>query len=285
MGVRGPAGPERIVIGVDLPLIVGFVVLGVVVGFLAGLLGIGGGLTMVPILTILFTQRRFPIEHVVHMAVATSTATIVFTAISSAREHHRHGAVLWPVVAAIAPGIVVGSLLGPQIVSGMSTPALAFFFAIFVSVSATQMLLDKKPKPSRELPGKAGLFGVGGLIGLISSMVGAGGGFLSVPFMTWCNVKIHNAVATSAALGLPIALAGTIGFIIAGLRTTGMPPGSLGYIYLPALVSIVVASMLMAPVGARTAHRWPVKKLKRAFALLLYALAAYMLWKGWATSR
>ncbi len=272
-------------IGVDLPLIVGFVVLGVVVGFLAGLLGIGGGLTMVPILTILFTQRHFPIEHVVHMAVATSTATIVFTSISSAREHHRHGAVLWPVVAAIAPGIVVGSLLGPQIVSGMSTPALAFFFAIFVSVSATQMLLDKKPKPSRELPGKPGLFGVGGLIGLISSMVGAGGGFLSVPFMTWCNVKIHNAVATSAALGLPIALAGTVGFIVAGLRTTGMPPWSLGYIYLPALVSIVVASMVTAPIGARTAHRWPVKKLKRAFALLLYALAAYMLWKGWSTSR
>ena len=136
-----------------------------------------------------------------------------------------------------------------------------------------------------ELPGKLGLFSVGGAIGLISSMVGAGGGFLSVPFMTWCNVKIHNAVATSAALGLPIALAGTVGFIVAGLRTTGMPPGSLGYIYLPALVSIVVASMLTAPIGARTAHRWPVKKLKRAFALLLYALAAYMLWKGWATSR
>ncbi len=269
--------------GVDVGLLVVFVVLGCLVGFLAGLLGIGGGMTMVPILTILFTREAFPLAHVVHMAIATSTATIIFTSISSAREHHRHGAVLWPVVAGLAPGIIVGSLIGPQVIGGMSTSAVALFFGVFVAFSATQMLFDKKPKPTRELPGKAGLFGVGGGIGLVSSMVGAGGGFLSVPFMSWCNVKIHNAVATSAALGLPIAIAGTVGFVIAGLRLQGMPPLTLGYIYLPALFAIVAASMLMAPMGARTAHRWPVKKLKRAFALLLYVLAAYMLWKAWST--
>ncbi len=269
--------------GVDVGLLVVFVVLGCVVGFLAGLLGIGGGMTMVPILTIIFTREAFPLDHVVHMAIATSTATIIFTSLSSAREHHRHGAVLWPVVAGLAPGIVVGSLVGPQIAGSMSTSALALFFGIFVAFSATQMLLDKKPKPSRDLPGKAGLFGVGGGIGLISSLVGAGGGFISVPFMSWCNVRIHNAVATSAALGLPIAIAGTIGFVIAGLRLQAMPPLTLGYIYLPALFAIVAASMLVAPVGARTAHKWPVRKLKRAFALLLYALAAYMLWKAWST--
>ena len=270
--------------GVEPLLLVGFVALGAVVGFLAGLLGIGGGMTMVPILTIIFTRIGFPLSHVVHMAVATSTATIVFTGISSAREHHRHGAVLWRIVAALAPGIIAGSLAGPQVVRGMSTSALALFFGVFVAFSATQMLLDKKPKPTRELPGAAGMFGVGGLIGLISSMVGAGGGFLSVPFMTWCNVKIHNAVATSAALGVPIAVAGTVGFVIAGWGAEGMPAYSLGYIYLPALASIVVASMLTAPIGARTAHRWPVKKLKRAFALLLYVLAAYMLWKARAAA-
>ncbi|MBK9701950.1 MAG: sulfite exporter TauE/SafE family protein [Betaproteobacteria bacterium] len=269
--------------GIDPLLIVGFVALGCVVGFLAGLLGIGGGMTMVPILTIIFTRIAFPAAHVVHMAVATSTATIIFTAISSAREHHRHGAVLWPVVAGLAPGIIAGSLFGPQVVRGMSTSALALFFGVVVAFSATQMLLDKKPKPSRELPGKLGMFGVGGAIGLVSSMVGAGGGFMSVPFMAWCNVRIHNAVATSAALGLPIAIAGTVGFVIAGLGAQDMPRYSLGYIYLPALVSIVAASMLTAPIGARTAHRWPVKKLKRAFALLLYVLAAYMLWKAWAS--
>jgi uncharacterized membrane protein YfcA len=269
--------------GVDVGLLVVFVVLGCVVGFLAGLLGIGGGMTMVPILTILFTREAFPLAHVVHMAIATSTATIIFTSISSAREHHRHGAVLWPVVAGLAPGIIVGSLIGPQVIGGMTTSAVALFFGVFVAFSATQMLFDKKPKPTRELPGKVGLFGVGGGIGLVSSMVGAGGGFLSVPFMSWCNVKIHNAVATSAALGLPIAIAGTVGFVIAGLRLQGMPPLTLGYIYLPALFAIVAASMLLAPMGARTAHKWPVKKLKRAFALLLYVLAAYMLWKAWST--
>jgi uncharacterized membrane protein YfcA len=268
----------------DVGLIVVFVAIGAIVGFLAGLLGIGGGMTMVPLLTMIFTREGFPLDHVVHMAVATSTATIVFTSISSAREHHRHGAVLWGVVAGLAPGIVVGSLAGPQIVGRMSTSWLAGFFGVFVAASATQMLFDRKPKPTRDLPGPGGLFGVGGGIGLISSMVGAGGGFLSVPFMTWCNVKIHNAVATSAALGLPIAVAGTIGFVIAGLAAEGMPRYSLGYIYLPALAAIVAASVLVAPVGARTAHRWPVKKLKRAFALLLYVLAAYMLWKAYATA-
>jgi len=268
----------------DLGLIAVYVALGAMVGFLAGLLGISGGMTMVPFFTLIFTRQGFPLDHVVHMAVATSTATIVFTSISSAREHHRHGAVLWKVVAGLAPGIVVGALAGPQIVGRMPTAWLAGFFGVFVAFSATQMLIDRKPKPTRELPGPAGLFGVGGAIGLVSSMVGAGGGFLSVPFMTWCNVKIHNAVATSAALGLPIALAGTIGFVVAGLSVQDMPPYTLGYIYLPALAAVVVASMLVAPIGARTAHRWPVKKLKRAFALLLYGLAAYMLWKAWSVS-
>ena len=253
------------------------------VGFLAGLLGIGGGMTMVPVLTIIFTRIAFPSAHVVHMAVATSTATIVFTSVSSAREHHRHGAVLFGVVAGLAPGIIAGSLLGPQLVGRMSTPWLAGFFGVFVLFSATQMLLDKKPKPHRELPGKPALFGVGTGIGMISSMVGAGGGFLSVPFMTWCNVKMHNAVATSAALGVPIAIAGTIGYVVAGLRETGLPGNTIGFIYVPALVAIVAASVLTAPFGARTAHRWPVKKLKKAFALLLYVLAAYMLWKAWQT--
>jgi len=267
---------------VDPGLIAVYIALGTIVGFLAGLLGIGGGMTLVPFLTLIFTRQGFPLDHVVHMAVATSMATIVFTAMSSAREHHRHGAVLWSVVFGLAPGIIAGSLIGPQIVGRMPTAWLAAFFGVFVAISATQMLLDRKPKPTRELPGRLGLFGVGGAIGLVSSMVGAGGGFLSVPFMTWCNVKIHNAVATSAALGLPIALAGTIGFVVAGLSLQGMPPHTLGYIYLPALAAIVVASMLVAPIGARTAHRWPVKKLKRAFALLLYWLAAYMLWKAWS---
>jgi uncharacterized protein len=265
----------------DLSLVGALLVLGGAVGFLAGLLGIGGGMTIVPLLTIVFTRQGFPAEHIVHMAVATATATIVFTSVASMREHQRHRAILWPVVAALAPGIVVGSLVGPQVVGSMSTVVLSAFYGVFVAAAATNTLLDRKPKPTRELPGKGGLFAVGGGIGLVSSMVGAGGAFLSVPFMTACNIGIRNCVATSAALGLPIAVAGTIGFVVAGLGEHGLPPHTIGYVHVPALLAIVAASVISAPMGARAAHRWPVKKLKRAFALLLYLLASYMLWRAW----
>jgi len=260
------------------PALVGaFLALGAIVGFLAGLLGLGGGMTMVPLLTILFTREGFPPEHVVHIAIATATATILFTSLASMREHHRHRAILWPVVATLAPGIIVGSLVGPQVVAGMSSALLSAFFGVFVAAAATNILIDRKPKPTRELPGRFGLTMVGGGIGLISSMVGAGGAFLTVPFMTACNVPMRNCVATSAALGLPIAVAGTIGFVLAGIGQSGMPPYTMGYVYLPALLVIVAASVISAPFGARAAHRWPVRSLKRAFAFMLYVLAAYML--------
>ena len=258
------------------------VALGCIVGFLAGLLGVGGAMTIIPVLTIVFTREHFPPEHLMHMAVATSMATIAFTSISSMRAHHRRGAVLWHVVRGLAPGILLGSLLGPQIVAGMSSSALSAAFGVFAGVAAVQMLLDPKPKLTRNLPGSLGLFGVGSGIGIISSMVGAGGAFISVPFMTACNVRIHNAVATSAALGFPIAAAGTTGFIIAGLRQGGLPPYTLGYVYLPGVAAIVVASMLVAPLGVRVAHRWPVAKLRRAFACLLVLIAAYMFWRAFS---
>ena len=264
----------------DPTLLPVLLLLGAGIGFLAGLLGIGGGMTLVPLLTIIFTAQNFPAPHVVHMAVATSTATMVFTAMSSARAHHGKGAVLWPVVAAMAPGIIAGSLLGPQVASALPGRIFAAVFGVFVWFSATRILIASKPVPGRELPGKASLFGVGAGIGVISSLVGAGGGFMSIPYLGRHNVGIQNAVATSAALGLPIAIAGTIGFIIAGLREPDLPRWSAGYVYLPAMAAIVVASMLVAPFGASLAHRWPAVKLRRAFAALLYTLGAYMLWKA-----
>jgi uncharacterized membrane protein YfcA len=254
--------------------------IGCVVGFLAGLLGVGGAMTMIPVLTIIFTHEGFPQEHVVHIAVATSLATIMFTSLSSMRAHARRGAVLWPVMWALAPGIVVGSLVGPQIVAGMSSALVATLFAAFTGVAGLQMLLNREPKAARELPGKPGLFGVGAGIGIVSSMVGAGGAFLSVPFMIWCNVRVRNAVGTSAAIGFPIAAAGTVGYVIAGLRQYALPPLTLGYVNLPALAGIVVASMATAPIGARLAHRWPVARLRRAFACLMFGIACYMVWKA-----
>jgi uncharacterized membrane protein YfcA len=258
-------------------LIIELALMGICAGFLAGLLGIGGGMIMVPFMTIILESQGFPADYVVKMAVATSLATICFTSLSSVRAHHKRGAVLWPVARVLAPGILVGSLIGAQIAVALPTKVLGMVFSLFIAFSATQMFLDRKPKPTRTLPGPAGMFGMGGVIGLLSSVVGAGGAFVSVPFMTWCNIKIHQAVATSAALGFPIALAGTLGYILAGQSLPDMPPGAFGYVYVPGLLVIATASISTAPLGARTAHSMDIRPLKRAFAVVLYLLAAYFL--------
>lgn len=254
--------------------------LGAGVGFLAGLLGIGGGMTLVPLLTLVFAAKGFSGAHIVHMAVATATATMVFTAFASARAHHGKGAVLWPIVAAMAPGIVAGSFVGPQIASALPTRAFAAVFGVFVWFAAARILIVSHPKGNLALPGKAWLAAVGAGIGVVSGLLGAGGAFISIPYMQRHSVSIHNAVATSAALGLPIAVMATIGYIVAGLRQPDLPQWSAGYVYLPAMATIVVASMLVAPIGASVAHRWPAVKLRRAFALLLFTLGAYMFWKA-----
>ena len=264
----------------DWSLILILLAMGSFGGFAAGLLGIGGGMILVPFITMIFSARHFAPHLIVHMAIATSLATIFFTSLSSVRAHHAHGAVMWRVAALLTPGILLGAWIGPWIGKQMNTSALALFFACFVAFSATQMLVAKKPTATRELPGTAGMAGAGLVIGILSGLVGAGGGFVSIPFMTWCNVKIHNAVATSAALGFPIAFAGTVANIVFGWNEPGLPPYSLGFIYVPALAVIAAASVTMAPLGARAAHRMPVQKLRRIFALILYALAAYMLWKA-----
>jgi uncharacterized protein len=261
-------------------LIVELLALGCVTGFLAGLLGVGGGAMLVPFMTILMSLKGMPEQHVVKMAIATSLATICFTSISSVRAHHRRGAVRWPLVRLLAPGIMLGALVGAQIAKVLPSKVLALLFAVFIGFSATQMFVDRKPRPTRQLPQGAGLFAAGGVIGTLSSLVGAGGAFISVPFMVACNLPIINAVATSAALGFPIALAGTVGYIVAGWSLHDMPRGTLGFLYLPALLTLAAATMTAAPWGARMAHRLDVRQLKRVFACLLFALAAYMLYKG-----
>ena len=262
-------------------LILELAALGLVTGFLAGLLGTGGGMIMVPFISAMLSGRGVEPGLAVKMAIATSMATIIFTSVSSVRAHHKKGAVRWDIVKALAPGIVLGAMVASLGVFALLKGAsLYFVFAAFVAFSGSQMFLDKKPAPTRQLPGTAGLLGAGGVIGALSGLVGAGGGFVSVPFMTWCNVAIHNAVATSAALGFPIALANVVGYVIAGQGLQGVPAYSFGYLWLPALVVIASCSVLMAPLGARAAHALPVKKLKRAFAVVLFTLAIYMLYKG-----
>ena len=258
-----------------------YLAIGLTAGFLAGLLGVGGGMIMVPMLVFVYTAKGFPAEHMMHLALATSMATIVFTSFSSVRAHHSHKAVDWPVARAMAPGLVFGALAATLVSGFVPTRPLAIFFTAFMFYAAIQMFFEAKPKPSRLLPGAAGLFGVGAAIGAISSVLAAGGAFLSIPFLVRCNVPLKRAVGTAAANGFPIALAGSAGYVLNGMRIDGLPEGSLGFVYLPALALIVAASMPMAPLGARLAHRLPVKQLRIAFALMLFAIALRMLANLW----
>ncbi|MFO1302663.1 MAG: sulfite exporter TauE/SafE family protein [Burkholderiales bacterium] len=265
----------------NFALLPAFLALGAFIGFLAGLLGIGGGFTIVPVLIEIFSREGFAKEHLVPLAIGTSAATIVFTGISSARAHHLKEGVMWPIVAAMAPGIVVGSLVGPQIASALPPAWMAAAFGAFIWFGAWRMLRNKPPVASRRLPGRLGMAGMGALIGTIAGMVGTGGAFLAVPFMTRCNVRLHVAVGTSAAMSIPVAIFSTLGFVIAGWNKAGLPPHALGYVYLPALIGIVVTSTLLAPMGARMAHAWPVARLRYAFAAMLFCLGAYMWWKAY----
>ncbi len=233
--------------------------IGAMTGFLAGLLGVGGGMMLVPFMTLLFSLAQFPDALIIKMALATSLTTILFTSIGSVRAHHQGGKVRWDIAKPMGIGAFLGMFIGANFASALKSEWLAIFFALFVGYSALKMFSASKPKPSREVPGSGVLAGVGSGIGFISSLVGAGGGFMTTPFLVWCNVTMHQAIGTSAALGFPIAAGGLI-----------------GYIYLPALAACAVASLLTAPIGARTAHRMNVASLKRAFAVLLLVLALYM---------
>jgi uncharacterized membrane protein YfcA len=265
-------------------LILELALLGIATGFLAGLLGIGGGMLMVPFITIILSGRGVAPGLAVKMAIATSMATIIFTSISSVRAHHKRGAVRWDIVRGLAPGIILGGLVASfGVFALLKGSVLAIVFGLFVGFSATQMFLDRKPKPTRQMPGMAGQLAAGGFIGFLSGLVGAGGGFISVPFMAWCNVAIHNAVATSAALGFPIAVVNVAGYALSGQGVEGLPPASFGYIWLPALAVIAACSVFTAPLGARAAHALPVGKLKRVFGSVLYVLAAYMFYKGFTS--
>ncbi len=265
----------------DLYLVLALVALGTASGFLAGLLGIGGGMVMVPFITIIMSRQGVSSDLAIKMALATSMAAIIFTSVSSVRAHHKRKAVRWDLVRVLSVGIVIGAAIASLgIFNALQGRSLALLFALFVGFSATQLFIDRKPKPNRSLPGPIGLVTAGTVIGMVSGLVAAGGAFMSIPFMIWCNVPVIQAVATSAALGFPIAVANVLGYSASGLLLTGLPPYSFGYIWLPALAIIAACSTMTAPLGASAAHQLPVARLKRVFAVVLYLLAAYMLYRG-----
>ena len=253
-----------------------YLLAGVGAGILAGLFGVGGGLIIVPVLAYLFAMQGMDGSVQMHLAVGTSLATIVFTSLSSIYAHHRRGAVRWELVLRLSPGIVLGALLGAIVADWMETAELRRFFAVFETLVGVSLLLNFQGKPTRTLPKTFGLFVTGKLIGIVSSIVGIGGGTMTVPFLAWCNVPMRESVATSSAVGLPIALAGTAGFVVMGLQGSVAVDWAIGYFYAPAFIGIVLASVGFAPLGAWLAHRLPSSSLKRIFGVFLLAVGGYM---------
>ncbi len=249
-----------------------FLLLGAVAGLTAGLFGVGGGLVIVPTLLWVFSSQGIDQSIVMHLAVGTSLATIIVTSLSSMYAHNKRKAIQWPLFFQLAPGIVLGAWLGAAVADLLSTIWLQRVFAIFTMLVALHLALDMDFGKQNSLPGKIGMGLAGTIIGMISSIVGIGGGSMTVPFLHWNGLDIRHAVATSSACGLPIALAGTIGFIVAGWDEVALPAGSSGYVYWSAMPWIVVATFVMAPVGASLAHSLPTRILRRLFAMLMFVV-------------
>ncbi|MBK8062692.1 MAG: sulfite exporter TauE/SafE family protein [Betaproteobacteria bacterium] len=258
-----------------------YLAIGAGVGFLAGMLGIGGGMVQVALMVFVCSAKGYPTEHVVHMAIATAMATIPFTAAASVGAHHGRGNVDWGIVRGMLPGLLAGAALGALSTGLIPARPLAVFFTAFIFLAGTNMFFDLKPGSQRELPGRVGLLGFGAFTGVISSYLAAGAAFMTIPFMSWCSVPLKRAIGTAAALGFPLGVAGTLGYIWGGWGRPGLPEATLGYVYLPALAMIAVSSMPLAPLGARASAALPVRHLRRVFGVILYALVARMLVSLW----
>ncbi len=249
-----------------------YLLAGAIAGLLGGLFGLGGGAIVVPVLIYCFTLNQVDQSVLTHLAIGTSLATIVVTSLSSIHTHHKKQAVLWPVAVWMVPGIGLGAIMGSLFAAELSGSMLQGLFGGFLILMALQMAIGGSPKPHRDLPGRWLGTGNGAGIGFVSGVFGIGGGSLSVPYFAYCNVNMKNAVATSAALGFPIALLGAATYIFRGLGTVGLPESAVGFVFLPALVGIVLTSIPCARLGALLAHRLPAKHLKRLFAVLAFVL-------------
>ncbi len=253
------------------------VALGAFVGFMAGLLGIGGGLIIVPALLYLLPSVGIEVEQLPHIAIATSLAAIILTSLSSARAHNQRGNIPWQLFKPMLPGIVIGAMASGFISELIPAQELKLLFACFVILMAAQMAFPFKAENERELPSNKVLFAVSTLIAIVAGLMGIGGGVLFVPYLTWSGLQMRNAVGFSSATGFMIASAGTLGYVFAGWDVQGLPVGTLGFIYLPALIGIVITSMLVAPIGVKAASTWPTPVLKKIFALLLAVIGLKLL--------
>ncbi|WP_299182199.1 sulfite exporter TauE/SafE family protein [uncultured Neptuniibacter sp.] len=253
-----------------LTVILTYLILGAAAGVVAGLFGIGGGVLIVPVLVFTFELQGVSPDVLTHAAVATSLATIVATSISSALAHQRKGAVRWDIVKPLTAGILIGSFVGVKTAGLMTGEWLQIALGVFALTVALQVGFNIKPEAGEKPVSKRAYNVAGVIVGWLSSIFGIGGGTLTVPYLTWSRLQLQQAVATSAACGLPIALIGALTNIWEGWGHPAMPEWSLGYIYLPALLGIVLTSSIFAKVGAKLAHTLPSHILKRIFALFLF---------------
>jgi uncharacterized protein len=264
------------ILGVEYILI--YLLLGAFVGFMAGLFGIGGGGILVPTLATIFLANSVPAENVVHLALGTSMACIIGTSFSSFKAHNKKGGVIWSVFKTLGLGVIFGTFLATFVSSYISSFVLAIIFTCFMIYVSIQMFLNIKPKPSRTLPSDIKQVAAGSFIGMISAMVSIGGGALTVPYLLWHNIDIKKAIGTSAAVGFPIAVSGTIGFMINGWQETNWDSYQLGFVYLPAVILIAISSFFTAPLGVKLVHKLPVGILKKLFAILPLVLSIKMLY-------
>lgn len=254
-----------------------FAALGALVGFVAGLLGVGGGGIMVPALTSIFLMQGVNTTQVVHLALGTSMACIVFTSIASLRAHHKNSAIIWPIVSRMSAGVIVGTFLATFVAALISSLYLAIFFSVFMGFVAYQAYFKKPNNDISQPPSSLNLVVSGSGIGAVSALVSIGGGSLTVPYLTAKNIDIRKAIGTSAAIGLPISLAGTAGYLLHGINVNYGIDWVYGFIYLPAVIIIATVSFFTAPLGAKLAHSLPITLLKKFFALLLAILSIKML--------
>ncbi len=259
-----------------------FLAIGALAGFAAGLFGVGGGTIIVPILYVVFTQMSYDPEVVMHMALGTSLATIIVTSISSLMAHHKNGAVIWSVFKNLAPGMVIGSFLGAGIAGSLSGANLQLIIGIFVLWVAYAMFVGAKKviDQSKVLPSTTKQVFAGTGIGVASAIFGIGGGSLTVPYLNHYGVVMQKSVGTSAACGLPIAIAGALGFMLFGMQDQVNVPNSIGYVHIYAFLGISIMSFFTAKLGAKAAHALSPSVLKKCFSVMLLIVGCFFLFKG-----
>lgn len=259
-----------------------YLAIGAIAGFAAGLFGVGGGLIIVPILYVVFTQMGYDPAVIMHMALGTSLATIIVTSVSSVMAHHKRGAVLWPVFKNLAPGLVIGSFAGAGIAGLLSGSNLQLIIGVFAIWVAYKMFSTAHVKvdESKQLPSKSMQTLAGGGIGVASAIFGIGGGSLTVPYLNRNGVVMQKAVATSAACGLPIAIAGALGFMFFGAKAYGQIENAIGFVHIYAFIGISIMSFITAKLGAKVAHVLSPAMLKKCFAFLLCSVGLYFIYQA-----